>query len=258
MISAYLLASAVLKNPSYRKFALRTVNVLLERSFSSRKGMYHYCIGGKRHLPGLLTDQASMMKCLIDAYQLTSSGRFLNYAENIAKFVLKNLRSDAGGFYDRPRNAEALGALKALVRPLNENSLAADAFLRLYYLTGKEEYLELARRTLEHLAQGYERYGIMAAAYGLAVELYFRPMQIHIVGSRKDSMTRRFLDESLRAYNPLKVVELLDPAVDKTKLTSLKYPITKSPKAYVCYKGTCTAVEDPERIAEKKIEPKPS
>lgn len=253
MISAYLLASVVLGNLSYRNFALRTVDLLLENSFSSRKGMYHHYFSGKRHLPGLLIDQASMIRCLIDAYQSTSDRKFLNYAESIAKFVLNNLWNDAGGFYDRPKNAEALGALKALVKPFDENSIAADAFLRLHYLTGKEKYLESARRTLEHFASSYQRYGITAAAYGLAVELYLRPVQIHIVGSKKDSVTRRLLNESLRVYNSLKVIEILDPAADTERLTNLKYPATKTPRAYVCFEGTCTSVEDPEGIA-KKIE----
>jgi len=255
MISAYLLASVVLKNLSYRKFALRTVDLLLERSFSSRKGTYHHYFGGKRHLPGLLTDQASMIRCLIDAYQSTSDRKFLNYAETIAKFVLNNLWNDAGGFYDRPKNAEALGALKTLDKPLDENSVVADAFLRLHYLTGREKYLELARRTLEHLASSYQKYGILEATYGLAVELYLHPVQIHIVGPKKHPVTRRFLKESLRVYNPLKVIEVLDPAADTERMANLKYSLTKTPKTYVCFEGTCTLVEDPEGIS-KKIESK--
>jgi uncharacterized protein YyaL (SSP411 family) len=169
--------------------------------------------------------------------------------------MLNNLWDDVGGFYDRPKKAEALGALKALNRPLAENSAAADAFLRLHYLTGKKKYLETAKRTLEHFGSTYQRYGIMAAAYGLAAELYLCPVQIHIVGPKKESVTRVFLDESLRVYNPLKVIEVLDPAEDAKRLTNLKYPVAKTPVAYVCFGGTCTLVEDPREIA-KKIMPK--
>jgi len=95
----------------------------------------------------------------------------------------------------------------------------------------------------------------MAASYGLAVELYLHPMQIHVVGSKKDSATSRFLNESLRVYNPLKVIEVLDPAEDAERLADLKYPVTETPRAYVCFEGTCTSVEDPEVIA-RKIEPR--
>jgi uncharacterized protein YyaL (SSP411 family) len=250
IISAYLLASVVLENPSYRKLALRTVEVLLEKSYSSGSGIYHYYFEGKKYLPGLLTDQAYMIRCLTDAYQSTSQKRFLNHAESIAKFMLDNLWNSTGGFYDRPKKAEALGALRTLNKPLGENSVAANTFLRLHYLTGKKEYLEKAKRTLEHFGSTYQRYGIMAAAYGIAVELYLHPMEIHIVGHGKDSVTRRFLDESLRFFHPLKVIQVLDPAEDAERLTKMKYPAIKTPVAYVCFEGNCIYVEDPEEIAK--------
>lgn len=250
MSSAYLLASVVLDDPSYSDFALRTVNMLLEKGFSPKSGMAHYLIGDKSYLSGLLTDQASMMKCLIDCYQLTSDRRFLGKAESLAEFMLDKLWSSTGGFYDKPKESGVFGALKVLDKPLTENSVAADALLRLQHYTGNPKYLEADRKTLEFFASAHQRYGIMGAAYGLAVELYLHPMQIHIVGSLKGDVTRRFLEESLRAYNPLKVVEVIDPAADAKRLKALGYPFADAPTAYICFEGACNSVEDPERIGE--------
>jgi uncharacterized protein YyaL (SSP411 family) len=250
MASAYLLASVVLDDQSYQAFALRTVNILLETSFSPKNGVPHYLIEGKSHLSGLLTDQVHMMACLIDSYKITSDRKFLDRAERVAEFMLDKLWSSTGGFYDKPKETGAFGALELLDKPLNENSVAADAFLRLHHYTGKQEHLETAKKTLECFASGYQRYGIMGAVYGLAVELYLYPMQIHIVGSLKDDVTRRFLMESLRAYNPLKVVEVIDPTSDTERLKNLGFPFTEKPTAYVCFEGTCNSVEDPEEIAK--------
>ena len=141
--------------------------------------------------------------------------------------------------------------MKLQDKPLEDNSVAADAFLRLYHLTGKQKYLEAAKKTLEYFASDYERYGIIGAVYGLAVELYLHPMQVHIVGSMKDAVTSQFRDESLRTYNPLKVVETLDPVLDRDRLKALGYPATESPTAYVCFEGTCNSVEDPKEIRER-------
>jgi hypothetical protein len=196
-----------------------------------------------------------MIKCLVDTYQATSNEKFLNHAENIADFVLNDLQDVAGGFYDGPKDAEAFGALKTLIKPFDENSMAADALLRLHYLTGKERYLEAAKRTLDYLASNYQRYGIMAAAYGLAVELYLHPVKVHIVGPKNDSVTIGFLKESLRIYNPLKVIEILDPVADADRLASLKLPATKKPKAYICSEGTCVSIDNPKEMS-KKILPK--
>jgi uncharacterized protein YyaL (SSP411 family) len=250
MSSAYLLASVVLEEPSYRDFALRTVNLLLETSFSPKNGAAHYLTDGKSHLSGLLTDQASMMECLLDSYQTTSDRKFLDKAERLAEYMLDKLWSSTGGFYDKPVESGGFGALKLLDKPLTENSVAADAFLRLHHYTGKREYLEAARKTLEFFSSTYQRYGVMGAVYGLAVERYLHPMQIHIVGSLQDYVTRRLLRESLRAYNPLKVVEVIDPTADAQRLKTLGYPLTDAPTAYVCFEGTCNSVEDPEKIAE--------
>ncbi len=250
MCSAYVLASAVLGDPSYQDFALKTVNLLLETSFSPKKGTAHYIIGGKSHLSGLLTDQAYMMKCLIDSYQTTADRKFLTKAGSLAEFMLNNLWSDTGGFYDKPKESRALGALKLLDKPLNENSIATSAFLKLHHYTDNQRYLKAAKKTLEYFSSDIQRYGIMGAVYGLAVELYLHPMQIHIVGSLKDNNTHRFLQESLTTYNPLKVVEVIDPAADAERLKTLGYPVADPPTAYVCFEGTCNSVENPEKIGK--------
>ncbi len=164
--------------------------------------------------------------------------------------MLDKLWDDAGGFYDKPKETGAFGALKLLDKPLEENSVAADALLRLHHLTGKQAYLEAAKKTLEFFVSDYQRYGIMGAVYGLAVELYLRPVQIHVVGSMTDAVTRRFRSESLKAYNPLKVVETLDPVLHPDRVKALGYPVTETPTAYVCFEGKCISVEDPKNIAK--------
>jgi uncharacterized protein YyaL (SSP411 family) len=251
MVSAYLLASVVLEEPSYLESALRTVNHLLETSLSPNGGMYHYCVKGKSYLPGLLTDQVHMIKCLVDSYQVTLEGNFLEYAESLADYMLRRLWNEAGGFYDKPEETGAFGALKNLDKPLDNNSKAADAFLRLHNLTGKKEYLETARKILEYFAPSYQRYGIMAAVFGLAIECYLRPIQVHIVGYKNDPATHRFHGESLRVYNPLKVVEVIDPVADAKRLEQLGYPAAEKATAYICFKGRCFSVENPEEVAKK-------
>jgi hypothetical protein len=250
MSSAYLLAAVVLDDPSLQHFALRNVNMLLDTSFSPENGVAHYIVEGKGHLSGLLTDQVHMIRCLIDCYQLTLDRKFLDRAENIADFMLDKLWSGGGGFYDKPEETGGFGALKLSNKPLEENSVAADDLLRLHHLTGKQRYLEAAKETLEFFVSSIQRYGIMASVYGLAAELYLHPMPVHIVGSRKDYVTRRFLTESLRAYFPLKVVEVIDPDADSERLKSLGYPVADAPTTYVCFEGTCNLVEKPEKMGE--------
>ncbi len=250
MTSSYFFASIVLNNSLYQTLALQTINLLLEKSFRPESGMFHYYLDDEQHLPGLLSDQASMIRCLIDAYQSTADRQFLDYAETIAQLALESLWNDSGAFNDRPKNAKGLGNLKSGIQPFDENSVAADALLRLHYLTGKDGFLNAARQVLKHFASSYQRHGLMAAAYALAVELYLRPIQLHIVGSLENSTTNQLWKESLKTYSPLKVIEILDPRRDRERLAELKYPLNHAPIVYVCSAGTCLAVTRPANVAE--------
>ena len=244
MISSYLLASVVSENPVYERFAVKTANLLLEKSLKPKEGMCHFISDGEPHLTTLLTDQAHMLKALVDVYQWTQERTFLHNAESIAGLMLENLWSDKDGFLDRPAKTEGLGMLKNLYSPFDENAVAADAFLRLYHLTGNETYWEKAVATLRRLFRLYRNFELLASSYALAVELYLHPVQVQIVGFRKDFLTQKFAKQTLGVYNPLRTVEVLDPEVDRQRLNILKYPIGERTTAYVCAAGKCTLAEN--------------
>ena len=250
MASAYLQASVVLEEPAYQKFAVKTVDLLLETAFSSEKGMSHYIVEKKASGFGFLTDQAHMLKCLIDCYQVTAQKRFLENAQKLAQFIRDKLWDSKGGFYDKPEDTKAFGALKRLDKPLEENSTAADAFLRLYQLTANNTYLETAKKTLDHFASDAKKYGLMASVYGLAVELRLHPVELHIIGNKNESATQDLQIQSLKAYNPLKTIETIEPNSDKKRLQILGYPIPEKPTAYVCLQGKCTSTTNPNEVAK--------
>ncbi len=251
MVSSYLLASMVLEEQKYQRFALKTAELLTDKAFSPKKGMSHFLIDRKSSIFGFLTDQAYMVRCLLNCYQVTFDRKFLEKAEALSEFMLDKLwDSKNGAFYDKPEEDDALGALKLLDKPLEENSVAADSFLRLYHLTGDQKYLETAKRALEFFMNDYQRYGIMGAVYGLAVERFLQPTQVHVVGSRKEKTTDLLIKECLKTYNPLKIVELIDPEQDKDRLKVLGYPVSDVPTAYICAGGDCRSVDDPKKVAD--------
>ncbi|MEJ2240620.1 MAG: DUF255 domain-containing protein, partial [Candidatus Bathyarchaeota archaeon] len=100
MSSAYLLASVVFADQKYQNFALKTIEYIL-RTFKPTKGIKHYINEKNNEYSGFLTDHVYMTKCLIDSYQITSNQKFLDIAENIAEFMIKNLWNKNGGFYDK-------------------------------------------------------------------------------------------------------------------------------------------------------------
>ncbi|PVX24638.1 MAG: hypothetical protein CW716_09640 [Candidatus Bathyarchaeum sp.] len=249
MASSYLLAGVVLDEQKYQKFALKTVDLLLGSAFSSETGIKHYIADGESHVSGLLTDQVYMINCLIDCYQVGSDRKYLEAAEALARFLLEKMW-DSTGFVDRLEDENDFGALQLADKPLEENSVAAYSFLRLYHLTGNKKYLDTSKKTLEAFAKKYHKYGIMASSYGLAVEFYLNPVQVHVVGSKKLETTKQLLKETLKTYSPLKIVEIIDPQENKERLKALGYPETKTATAYVCSGEKCNSTEDPKELAE--------
>lgn len=250
MSSAYLLASFVLDLPDLSHVALRTLDRLLEVSYQRDGGMCHY-YDGQPHLYGLLADQIQMASALIDAFEASGESKYLASAEDTVSVALRTLYDrEVGGFYDATVNPDAPGFLKRPAKPLDENSAAVYTLLKLYHLTDKEEYRQRAGETLRAFADVYPPYGIMAAEYGLAVGFYLQePSQFRIVGSLNDPRTRMLLAESWRLYDPMKVVQVLDPRTDFENISKLGYLISDTPTAYICIGQTCTApIRDPTDI----------
>ncbi len=94
-----------------------------------------------------------------------------------------------GGFFDTVADPNAIGALSARRKPLQDtptpagNPTAAAALLRLEALNGDAKLREVAEDTLEAFAGIVEHFGLYAGSYGLALErLLNPPQQIVIVG----------------------------------------------------------------------------
>jgi hypothetical protein len=126
---------------------------------------------------------------------------------------------------------KGVGNLKLLKKSFEENRIAIEVFLRLYHLTGKKQYLDIAKKTITVLRSIYQKYGIIGASDGIAIEMFLHPIQIYIIGSRKHNLTLQFLNKSLRTYNPLTTVEIL--ILNMTKkgwmILDIKYQIHPKP-----------------------------
>jgi uncharacterized protein YyaL (SSP411 family) len=250
MISSHLEASFVLGDVSIREFALKSLDHLLELNYKQDEGMYHFN-DGQPHLPNQLSDQAQMVKTLLDAYEAIGSGKYLSSAEELMGIAVRKLYdSEHGGFFDTIVDAKAAGFLSTPAKPLDENSTAASALTKLYHLTEKDSYRKLAEDTLKRFVNIYPQFGFMAADYALAIDAFLNePTSIRIIGSIEKPQTKAMLSEAHRFYEPRRVIRILDPELDSKAITDLGYPIPKPPTAYVCVGKACTApIIDPLQI----------
>ena len=143
------------------------------------------------------------------------------------------------GFRDRPLDDAAPGLLAEPVYNLAENSVAAELFLRLLWLTGEETYKEIAGRILAGFGETYAAQGAFAAGYALAwVRGHTEPRHVVIVGPQDDATVAAMRDVACAFYHPWSIVEPLDPAHDAERIAALGYP-TEPARAYPCIGRVC-------------------
>jgi uncharacterized protein YyaL (SSP411 family) len=202
-VTSYLETARVLRMDSARSFALLTLNRLLDEAWDGAGNLNHVIAYGEipspvnAHsasvVPGTLDDYAFTVHACIDGWLAVGEMKFYNAAVKLADEMIERFYDrTAGAFYDAaPRNGTVpLGALGARRKPVQDaptpagNPTAASALVRLQALSGRAEYGEIARDTLESFAGIVEHFGLYAGSYGLAVErLVLDPLQIVIVGS---------------------------------------------------------------------------
>lgn len=252
-ISSLLKASVVLKEPRHTEQALATLDFLLEELYDENLGMYHYW-DGTYHLPGMLSDQAYTIRALVDAAQYAGENRYLAPARRLADLAIENLHSASGGFYDTLHDPGARGGLRRRNRSILENSVMAEALLRLSRLLRDGDYADTARETLASFVSDYKKYGHFVAGYARAVDLLFHePVQVTIVGTRGAGATRALAEAALRPYVASRIVQILDPQEDAALLERSGLPAPKAPNggahAYVHQgRGSYAETADPVRL----------
>ena len=240
MISAYLRLFHVMGDEHAKEFALRTTDRLLARNMQGDR-MCHFNDGEPR-LCGVLSDQVYFGQALVDMYQSTGQRRYLIEAEKLAYFMSRELQDVVdGGFYFNTFDPHAKGEVLERHKPFDENVAAAQFMTQIFYLTGEETYRSMAARTLRALAYPQLMGNIVGVGYALALDVYLnRPLHIVVVGKPDSSETQAMLETSLHAYEPSKLVQVLDPSEDDLTIGDTTYQADEEETlAYVCVRDMC-------------------
>lgn len=223
-ICALFRAGAVLNRPECEASALAALRFVLDEMSDERSGVHHY-YDGTRHLPGMLGDQAFVLRALLDAVQFAGRTEMLTVAVGLATRCVESLACESGGFWDTRSDPGARGALRRRSRPLLENSVLAEGLLRLAHMTAEARWRQVALRTLGALAGEYKRAGHDAASYARAVDLALNPpVHVLIVGEAEARDTKALRRAALRPYVVGRIVQTLDVERDAHWLERLGLP----------------------------------
>ncbi len=212
--SALLEAGVVLATPHYQELALGALQFVVENLVDPHTGVFHYW-DGSYHLAGLLTDQVHVLLALLDAYQYHGDPRWLAHAQALAENTRRILASPLGGFCDAQHELLWDAPARRASRSIQDNALAAEAFLRLAHVTRQESWAKLAHDTLKSFAGDYKRHGDFVASYARSVDLMLQPpVHVTIVGYRGAKSTQALRAAALAPYVASRIVQVIDPAQD--------------------------------------------
>jgi hypothetical protein len=204
-VSAYLQAARILKMPGARRFALRSLDRLLNQTWkrpadgasaTARGSLLHVVaysdpMAEHRNVAGLLEDYAFTAIACLDAYEASSDLSYFKFAQAIIDAMIDRFFDvTSGGFFDREPGVDetSFGVLSTRRKPLQDsptpagNPMAAVALMRLHHYIGDGTYRDKAEQTLETFAGVAEQFGIFAATYGIAVlHLLDKPVQVVVI-----------------------------------------------------------------------------
>jgi uncharacterized protein YyaL (SSP411 family) len=240
-VSCLLKASAVLSRPDWRDQAMQTLSFLVEHLYDGQD-VYHYW-DGTYHLPGMLADQALLIRALIDASQNTGDSDLLLPAEAIAERCIARHKAPTGGFFDILHDPGNKGSMRRRNRSILDNATMAESLVRLSYLSRRPEFYVEATAALEAFAQDYKEYGYYVAGYGRAIDLiFYEPLFLTIVGDRNAEASVELRRTALSTYVPSRIVQMLDPAHDPVLLGRSGYAVEDAPVVYLNVGSTQRAV----------------
>ena len=260
-VSAYLEAARVLGRDDCRDFALKTLDRLLSEAWNPAEGFLHR-VGGAP-ISGMLDDQIFAGLALLDAYEATLDRRYYDAAEKTIQLAIEKYADpEGGGFFDRSRDAAAIGGLDVRRKPFQDsptpgtNSMAAILCDRMYGLSGNRLYHDWAEKTLEAFAKIAPQLGLFAASYALASILHARhTLRVVVTGAANDRSAAeleraangvyRFGKSVLRVTPERAAKSALAPALQET----IPHLNANDAQALVCVETSChPPVKDPAQL----------
>ncbi|MCM4157038.1 thioredoxin domain-containing protein [Gramella sp. AN32] len=155
MIQAYIDAYTALGNPKFLKKAIKTGNFLRKNTLKADGGLWRSYKHSGKQVSGFLDDYAFLIEAYIDLYQITFDPEWLESAEDLTNYTIKNFRDNTQTlFYYTNHNQSEL-----IVRNVeiddnvlpSSNSVMAHNLYVLGNLLENKEYLEMSKNMLERV-----------------------------------------------------------------------------------------------------------
>ncbi|MCF8055913.1 MAG: thioredoxin domain-containing protein [Desulfocapsa sp.] len=247
MISALARGAMILEEGRYLSAASRGADFILHHLMAGGE-LKRRWRDGEAHFPAGLDDYSFFIQGLLDLYAASHDPLRLRQAMELTEKQIALFSDEKGGFYDTPESADLLVRMKGAYDGAEPsgNSVAAVNLLRLAGLTGKDEWRQLAEKSMESFGQALSSYPPAMPLMLVAMDFQQdKPRQIVVAGEPGDDDTQFLLREVYSRYLPNTIVILADGGENQKFLqTRLPFLATVEKRegratAYVCEDFTC-------------------
>lgn len=257
--AAFARAGIVTGNKQYTLIAAHIIE-FIQTKLSDKKGKLYVRISdGERKYDGLLDDYAFSAWALLELYDATFDVKYLKKSVILSEKMLELFNNADGGLFFSPSDGEKLikrtteyhdGAMPS------GNSIAALVFLRLKYLTAEKKWADALNKQLKAIATECAHFPAAhsAALYAAADEIYPHTDIIAVikVGSIPESLNN--LRKTAALNNISIIIKTADNAKELSKVAPFteNYPVTETPKYYICRSGACESpIDSAGKLAER-------
>ena len=240
-VTVLLDAAWKLGDLSFQTKALQALETL-DSAAKSGSFSHVYSEQGPSDALAFFTDWAWLLTALVQAHGNTASEGYLERAVAVAQIMVDRFFDHkAGGFFDIEDQPDGIGHLQIREKVLADNTVAAQALIRLHQTTGNADYRQIAEATLSAFVETFREQGEFAADYGLAVHLLNNDLvEVTVEGKPEDAGCQALLAAAVRLPQPNLDIKTI-VAADGDSVA----------RAHVCLDTVCLPpVDSPAELAE--------
>ncbi|UNC92268.1 thioredoxin domain-containing protein [Candidatus Contubernalis alkaliaceticus] len=262
MIAAMARAGSALKEEKYIRAARKAADFVLTNLRTPQGRLLKSYREGPSNLPGHADDYAFLIWGLLELYEATFKGKYLENALRLNDILIHLFwDKEIGGLYFTAEDSEDLplrpkeiydGAIPSA------NSVTALNLIRLARLTGDTSLEKKSVQIGNAFAGEISQHPAASTQFLSAIDFTLGPaVEIVIVGEKQDPISREMLDRLYSSFVPNKVIIFKDiKNTEEEKLINELAPYTREQKslegkttAYVCRNFSCLSpIHSPEQL----------
>ena len=248
MLSGFAHAIRIVDQTAYVEAARQNVNFIFSEMF--RDGfLLHTYKDGQAKLLGYLDDYAFLVVGLLDLYEVLFDRTLMEQATQLTEIMLREFwdEQDGGFFYTGKSHEQLISRAKPVFDASipSGNAMATQALLRLFHMTGNDDYRTRAETVLRSYYDAMESQPFGFAHLLCALDLYLNPAkEIVLIGDQDDPRALEIVKQIHACYFPNMTLQVVSPAMSMDTVSPLlrgKTQVDKKPTIYVCQNFTCSA-----------------